>query len=96
MKNTMLLEQDSLQMVLKSDSKFRYQMLDRLKSDCLYFLGYGDRNPKWLWGITVEKHIVAMKAIWHSFSSGEKPEWISWRDILDFEKQMKDSEEEDM
>jgi hypothetical protein len=29
-----------------------------------------------------------MKAMWLSFSEGEKPEWLTWEKILEYEKQM--------
>lgn len=31
-------------------NEFQYQMLDRMRSDCEYFLGYGNRCTKDLWG----------------------------------------------
>ena len=37
--------------------KFNYQMLDRMKSDCEYFLGAGNRNPKHLWALEVDGQI---------------------------------------
>ena len=41
--------------------EFQYKMLDRMKSDCEYYLGYGNRSTKYLWGKSVEKHIEAMR-----------------------------------
>ena len=35
--------------VIHRDSVFRYQLLDRLRSDCEYYLNYGNRHPKTLW-----------------------------------------------
>ena len=35
--------------VIHKDSVFRYQLLDRLRSDCEYYLNYGNRHPKSLW-----------------------------------------------
>lgn len=32
--------------VIHRDSVFRYQLLDRLRSDCEYYLNYGNRHPK--------------------------------------------------
>ena len=32
--------------VIHKDSVFRYQLLDRLRSDCEYYLNYGNRHPK--------------------------------------------------
>ena len=39
------------------DATFRYMMLDRLRVDCEYFLGNGNRNEKHLWAGDVERHI---------------------------------------
>jgi hypothetical protein len=68
--------------------KFQYQMLDRMRSDCDYYLGYGNRYPGHLSEKSEKKHIEAMKAMWLSFSEGEKPEWLTWEQILEYEKQM--------
>ena len=66
----------------------RYMLLDRLKLDCLYFLGYGNKQSR-LWGITIENHIKYMKYLWLLFPINEKPEWISMDEILSFENKMK-------
>jgi hypothetical protein len=39
----------TIEEVLKHDEKFRYMLLDRMKMDCLYFLGNGNRCKKYLW-----------------------------------------------
>lgn len=70
------------------EKKFQYMMLDRLRIDCDYYLGYGRRNSGILREGDVKKHIDAMKAIWNSFFENEKPEWLSWEQILDYEKKM--------
>lgn len=31
------------------NNEFQYKMLDRMKSDCEYYLGYGNRSTKYLW-----------------------------------------------
>ena len=69
------------------DDKFNYQMLDRLKSDCDYFLKSGNRCEKFLWAGNVEGQILAMKATYALLP--EKPEWCTWEDILAYEQQMK-------
>ena len=77
--------------LLSKDDTFRYMMLDRLKTDCNYFLGNGNRNEKHLWAGDVDKQIKLMKDLYNSFE--EKPEWISMQDIENFEKQMKETNE---
>lgn len=69
--------------------KFRYQLLDRMRSDCEYFLGYGGRNEKHLWGTDIESHIYYMKVLWNMFKDKEKPEWLTMEQINDYERRMK-------
>lgn len=68
--------------------RFQYMMLDRWRSDCDYYLGYGNRNPSRLCADTPQEHIEAMKKLWLSFAEDEKPEWLTWEQILEYEKQM--------
>ena len=77
--------------LLSKDATFRYMMLDRLRTDCGYFLGNGNRNEKNLWAGNVEKQIQLMKDLYNSFE--EKPEWISMEEIEKYEKQMKQTDE---
>jgi len=72
-----------------SDNEFNYMMLSRLKTDNDYFLGNGNRNPKHLWATNVEEQIAEMKRLWNILPV--KPEWLSMDDILNYEKQMTDS-----
>lgn len=70
------------------DIAFNYMMLSRLQMDCKYYLGYGNRNIKHLWGDTVEEHIAYMKELYNGFSEDEKPEWITLDDIENYEQEM--------
>lgn len=74
--------------ILKSEPKYRYMLLDRERQDCEYYLGNGNRNPKNLCTGNEKLQIEEMKALWNSFSDEDKPEWLTWEDILDFEKKM--------
>lgn len=67
---------------------FKYQMLDRLRCDCNYFLGYGNRSKKCLWSGNVTDHIADMKALYNSFPETEKPEWLTMDQINEYERQM--------
>lgn len=67
---------------------FQYMMLGRLRSDCDYYLGYGQRNPERLCENNEIAHIEAMKRIWNSFPQDKKPEWLTWGQILEYEKAM--------
>lgn len=71
------------------DDKFRYQMLDRLRSDCKYYLGYGNRSANALWARGNEAgQILHMVALYQSFPDNEKPEWLTADDIESFAVQM--------
>lgn len=68
--------------------EYNYMLLDRLRSDCEYFLGNGNRNEKDLWAGSVDAQINEMKKIWNSLK--EKPEWLTMEDINNYEKKMKE------
>lgn len=73
--------------VSKSE-KFNYQMLSRLKMDCDYYLGNGNRYKKHLWAGDEQKQIEEMKKLYNSFADDKKPEWLTLNDILQYEKSM--------
>jgi hypothetical protein len=75
--------------ILKGDDKFRYMMLSRLQSDCEYYLGFGNRNSNALWTKNENEQIETMKALHNSFGEDDKPEWLTWEQILDYERQMR-------
>ena len=70
------------------DESFRYQMLSRMEADCKYYLGNGGRHIKYLWAGNEKDQIACMKALWKSFPEDKKPEWLTFEQIQDFEKQM--------
>jgi D-hexose-6-phosphate mutarotase len=74
----------------ESPYRFNYMMLSRMQSDCEYYLGYGNRNKSRLAGESVATHIERMKELHNSFPEGEKPEWLTFERILEYEKQMSD------
>lgn len=67
------------------DEKFRYMMLDRLRCDCEYFLGYGQGRLSIVGG-NIFYHIRTMKALWISLP--EKPQWLSYFEILQYQDKM--------
>lgn len=83
-------ENDKLQATIKDvtsrDEKFRYQLLDRLKQDCNYFLGYGNRNEGSLWAGNAKDHVAVMQALWDSLP--EKPEWLTKEQLADYASKM--------
>lgn len=74
--------------ILQKDASFRYMLLDRMRQDCRYYLGNGGRCEKYLWAGSVSEQIEYMKAIYNSFPEGEKPEWMTMEEILDYEQRM--------
>lgn len=70
------------------EPKFRYMMLSRMQMDCNYYLGNGNRNPKNLWACDEKAQIENMKALWNSFPDGEKPEWLTWEELLWYEEKL--------
>ena len=88
MENLSLKDQQLISEFTQKNNRFKYMMLDRLRSDCVYFLGYGHRSERSLWAKDKFLHIELMKAMHNSFSDREKPEWLTYAQILEFEKQM--------
>ena len=66
--------------------EFQYQLLGRLKSDCMYFLGNGLKEPKYLWGKDAEEHIALMFALYYHLN--EKPSWLDDHIIRQFSENM--------
>lgn len=72
----------------KNGKEFQYMMLDRLRTDCDYYLGYGNRYAGVLAKGDEKEQIEAMKKLWLEFDEDKKPEWLTWAQILEYEKQM--------
>lgn len=77
---------NSLEWILNSEERLKYMLLSRMQMDCEYFLNWGMGNVKRLWALDIEKQIMYMKAIWENLN--EKPEWLSYEQILEYEKRM--------
>lgn len=71
------------------DLEFRYMLLDRMRSDCDYFLGNGRIYGNHLWAGNVIDQIGYMNALWESFPVDSKPEWLTMEQIISYEQQMK-------
>ena len=67
-------------------AKSNYMMLSRLKSDCDYYLGNGNRNPRNLWAGDEAKQIAKMREYYDKVP--EEPEWLTKEDIDDYEDKM--------
>lgn len=77
-----------LELLVKSDLSFRYQMLGRLISDVKYYLGAGNGAAKHLWAGDVRSQIEAMLAIYDSFEEDELPDWITFAQIQEYKEWM--------
>jgi len=73
--------------MISNPHSFEYQLLDRCKSDCEYFLGAGNGMVKYLWGGNISDHIAKMRELYALLS--EKPEWLTLEKINEYETQMK-------
>lgn len=81
-------QQYKINMIVRQDDIFRYQLLSRMKMDCEYFLGFGNMVEKYLWAGSVQLQIAYMKAIWNSFHNDRKPEWLTMQQIEQYERRM--------
>lgn len=70
------------------EPKFRYMMLSRMKMDCDYYFGNGERNPKSLWAGNEIDQIANMVALWETFDPDDKPEWLTWDELLEYAHKM--------
>lgn len=70
--------------------EYNYMLLGRLRSDCEYFLGYGNGSERHLWAGNIDEQIAKMKELYNSFTDDQKPEWITMEDINNYEKEMKE------
>ena len=63
-----------------------YQLLDRLRTDCEYFLGAGNRAEKHLWAGSVYAQIVKMRELYDALP--QKPDWLTKEMIDDYAERM--------
>ena len=67
--------------------RFNYMLLDRLKSDCEYYLVNGGRNAKQnLWAHDEQKQIDKMREIYDSLKI--KPKWLTREQIDEYATRM--------
>lgn len=80
--------------IVQRNDRFRYMLLDRMRSDCDYYLGFANRNLKHLSSNSIEIHIQQMKDLWNSYPDDKKPEWLTYERILKYETEMCATNEE--
>lgn len=71
----------------KNAETFAYQLLGRLRSDCKYYLGCGNHNPRCLWAKDEVEQIEYMKELYQAFPEDKKPDWISMEEIEKYERE---------
>ena len=72
----------------KHNTRFLHLVLERLKGDCDYYLGFGKRNRKVLLWEDELKQIQNMKDAWNALDESDKPEWLTWEQILEYENKL--------
>lgn len=70
------------------EPKFRYMMLSRMKQDCDYYLGNGNRSTNHLWAHDEKAQIENMIALWKTFDPEDRPKWLTWADIIGYANKM--------
>ena len=63
-----------------------YRLLGRLRADCEYFLGAGNRAEKHLWAGSVRAQIAKMRELYDTLP--ERPEWLTKEAIDDYAERM--------
>lgn len=79
---------DFTEYIREKDARFRYMLLSRMQSDCAYYLGNGRLYGPHLWAGNENDQIEYMKILWKSFPEDQKPEWLSFEDILAYERRL--------
>lgn len=70
-----------------AEDRYNYMLLDRLKSDCEYYLSYGGINAKRsLWAQDEQAQIDKMRELYESLPT--KPEWLTMEKIDEYAARM--------
>lgn len=80
------LAKDEISSKNEQDYSYEYQLLDRLRQDCEYFLGEGQRNEKHLWAGNIDAQIKKMRDLYDMLP--DKPEWLTSEAINSFAERM--------
>lgn len=70
----------------ENDHSHEYMLLDRLRTDCEYYLGHGQRSEKYLWAGSVDAQIQKMQELYDQLP--QKPKWLTEQDIQNYARQM--------
>ena len=73
--------------MIMADDKFTYMLLSRLRCDCEYYLGCGNRDANHcLWAHDEQKQIDKMRELYDLLLI--KPEWLTREQIDEYAAQM--------
>lgn len=56
--------------------------------DCDYYFGNGGQNPSHLWAGNEQDQIENMVSLWKTFDKNDRPEWLTWGDIVFYALEM--------
>jgi len=76
---------------VKNRNSFEYMMLDRLRQDCQTHLNRINNITPYARKLSKEQQIETieeMKRLYNSFADEDKPEWLTWEQILDYENKI--------
>ena len=78
--------------------QFEYMMLSRLNDDAQAYFGHGNEDEdKWdcryhneynIWGRNITDLVAEMKKFWQRIPLDIKPEWCTWKQILEYERKI--------
>ncbi|WP_156395398.1 LPD11 domain-containing protein [Paenibacillus sp. Root52] len=71
---------------VKNPKRFEYSMLGKLQNDCKTHLD--NECVRCISQNDIKSTIEQMKELWNQFEAHEKPEWITWEEILSYEERM--------
>lgn len=78
-------EKEAIKRSMAVDQKYRYQLLDQLRVECLRYL---DGKGQALCAGDAKTQIAVMRALWKSFKEDKRPKWLPLRDIDELELKM--------
>jgi len=77
---------------VKNRNRFEYMMLGRLQQDCKTHLNRVNNITPYAYKLSEEQQIETieeMKRLYNSLADDKKPEWLTWEQILEYEKNMR-------
>lgn len=86
-KADLIIHYENMPEKISKDEQFNYMMLGRLKSDCDNHINAFTPSCK-IKHDNIKGIIQEMKKLYNSFSEDKKPEWLTYEQILNYEKLM--------